>query len=362
MLNQLEQLTDGNLTARFVSRPLVFNRPSGTSRGVLTEKPCWYLVVADPHGHTGIGECGPIWGLSPETPANYQTELERVVTMINDFPLLFEDGSLDAYPSIKFGLETALLDLATGGRRTPYPSPFTEAADGIKINGLIWMGNREYMLAQIMEKLKAGFTCLKLKIGALDWKTELEILQGIRQEFPPSQLQLRVDANGAFANETAPERLYQLAKLHIHSIEQPIKQGNWQAVGYLCRHSPVPIALDEELIGVYGEQRAKLLDTIKPQYIILKPSLLGGIEACEAWIKLATERNIGWWATSMLESNVGLNTIAQWTYTQNNPLPQGLGTGQLYTNNPGSPLYLDGEHLKTNPAEDWDLGVILKQP
>jgi len=359
MLKQLEILNDKHLQARFVNRALLFNKPSGTSRGVLTEKPCWYLIVTDEDGNVGIGECGPIWGLSIEKPEQYEQELSRVCELINDFPLVFEDGQLNLFPSIRFGLETALLDLATGSRLQPYPSPFTEGADGMRINGLIWMGTRENMLAQINDKLKNGFRCLKLKIGAIDWSTEQEILAGIREHYPPEQLELRVDANGAFGTHEALQKIRLLQKLHIHSIEQPIQPGNWQAMTELCRQSPVPIALDEELIGVYGAEQAQLLDTIKPQYLILKPSLLGGIEACEQWIKLAEERNIGWWVTSMLESNIGLNTIAQWAYTLNNILPQGLGTGQLFKNNVQSPLYLNGEYIKYNPAEDWDLGVIL---
>jgi o-succinylbenzoate synthase len=359
MLKQLEILNDRHLQARFVSRPLVFNKPSGTSRGVLTEKPCWYLIVNDEQGNAGIGECGPIWGLSPEKPETYEKELKRVCELINDFPLLFEDESLNQYPSIRFGLETALLDVATGGRQQPYPSPFTEGADSMRINGLIWMGSRENMLAQINEKLKDGFRCLKLKIGAIDWSTEREILGGIREHYPQDQLELRVDANGAFNPNDALKKLSLLGELNIHSIEQPIQPGQWDAMAELCQFSPVPIALDEELIGIYGAAQVQLLDTIKPQYLILKPSLLGGIEACEKWIALAEARNIGWWVTSMLESNLGLNTIAQWTYTLNNPMPQGLGTGQLYKNNLPSPMYLNGEYIKYNPAEEWDLGVIL---
>ncbi len=359
MLKQLEPLSDKHLTARLVSRPLNFNKPSGTSRGVLTEKPCWYLIVTDEHGVNGIGECGPIWDLSPDKPADYESQLHRVCELINDFPLLFEDNSLDGFPSIKFGLECALLDLASGGMRSPYPSPFTEGADSIRINGLIWMGRKDNMLAQINEKLIAGFSCIKLKIGAIDWLSEMELLDGIREHYGADQLELRVDANGAFKPEEALTKLQQLAHIQVHSIEQPIQTGQWDAMAKLCRESPVPIALDEELIGVYGARQTELLDTIKPQYLILKPSLLGGIEACERWIALATERNIGWWVTSMLESNIGLNTIAQWAYTLDNPLPQGLGTGQLYSNNIGSPLYLDSEYLKSNPAQDWELGVIL---
>lgn len=359
MLKQLYTITDRKLTAKYVSRPLIFVKPSGTSRGILTEKPCWYLIVTDEEGRTGIGECGPIWGLSPSTAENYEPQLERVCRLINDFPLLFEDGSLDMFPSIKFGLEAALLDMATNSKRQPYPSHFTEGADSIRINGLIWMGRKESMLAQVNEKLLAGFQCLKLKIGAIDWSTEMQVLQGIREHYGPDQLELRVDANGAFTHHGALVKLNQLAHLQVHSIEQPIQPGQWEAMAELCNNTPVPIALDEELIGVYGNRQMELLDTIAPQYLILKPSLLGGLEACERWIALAEERNIGWWVTSMLESNLGLNTIAQWAYTLNNPMPQGLGTGQLYTNNISSPLYLAGENLKHDPAKDWELDVIL---
>lgn len=359
MLKQLYPLTQRKLSARYVRRPLHFIKPSGTSRGILTEKPCWYLLINDNDGMQGLGECGPIWGLSPSTAENYEPQLERVCKLINDFPLLFEDGSLDMFPSIKFGLEAALLDLATNGKRKPYPSHFSEGADSIRINGLIWMGGRESMLAQVNEKLLSGFQCLKLKIGAIDWASEMQILSGIREHYGPEQLELRVDANGAFKPEDAHVKLNQLGNIQVHSIEQPIKPGQWEIMAKLCQHTPVPIALDEELIGVYGDKQIELLDTIMPQYLILKPSLLGGMEACERWIALAEERNIGWWVTSMLESNLGLNTIAQWAYTLGNPMPQGLGTGQLYSNNIGSPLYLEGENLKYNPALDWDLDVIL---
>lgn len=359
MLKQLEILNDRHLQARFVSMPLLFNKPSGTSRGILTEKPCWYLIVTDEQGNTGVGECSPIWGLSPEQPHSYESELRRVCDWINDFPLLYADGSLNQFPSISFGLETALLDLATGARQQPYPSPFTEGADSILINGLIWMGTRENMLAQINEKLKDGFQCLKLKIGAIDWSTEREIIGGIREHYGPEHLQLRVDANGGFEAQDALKKMRQLGEFQLHSIEQPIMPGQWNIMADLCKQTPVPIALDEELIGIHGDNQVALLDTIMPQYLILKPSLLGGIEACERWITLANERNIGWWVTSMLESNLGLNAIAQWTYTLNNPMPQGLGTGQLYKNNMPSPLYLNGEHLKNNPAQDCNLDVIL---
>ncbi len=350
----LNGLTERQLSAGFTSRSLVFKKPGGTSRGVLAEKPCWYLTVKDGNGNMGMGECGPIWGLSPETVNGYEDQMTRVCELINDFPLLLEDGSLDAFPSIRFGLETALLDLATGGKRMPFPSPFTESADGIRINGLIWMGTKENMLVQIHEKLMSGFGCLKLKIGAINWDTELAILRGIREQYPKDQLELRVDANGAFTPDDAMRKLETLAKLDIHSIEQPIKAGQWDVLAHLCLNTPIPIALDEELVGLNGAERHELLDALKPQYIILKPSLLGGFTASEDWIAMAEARNIGWWVTSMLESNVGLNAIAQWTYTLNNPMPQGLGTGQLFTNNPASPLYLEGEWLKYDAAGKWD--------
>ena len=250
------------------------------------------------------------------------------------------------YPSIRFGIETALLDLKHGGTGMLFDTPFSKGKAGILINGLIWMGNPAYMMEQTEAKLLLGFKCLKMKIGAIGIEQELLFLRTLRDRFPVSQLELRVDANGAFMESEAIPILEQLASIHIHSIEQPLAAGGWEAMGRICRQSPIPIALDEELIGLYNSQeRIEMLEIIRPQYIILKPSLLGGFQASQEWIQLASERNIGWWVTSALESNIGLNAIAQWASSFPLQMPQGLGTGALYTNNVPSRLCIRGEQL-----------------
>lgn len=360
-MHTLKPLADSRLTnlkAHFVKHELVFKKPSGTSRGVLTTKPVWYIIVEDGKGTTGIGECSPIWGLSVEKPDTYEAKVKEVCEQIDQYPFWL-DSMLQHYPSIRFGLEMALIDLMNKGKRKLYPTPFTEGADSILINGLIWMGEKEAMLTQIEDKLAQGFYCVKMKIGAIDFAAELSLLKAIRERFNANEVELRVDANGAFSVDDAPHKLDQLAQFDLHSIEQPIKAGQWDAMAQLCATTPLPIALDEELIGVDEDIQSELLQTIQPQYIILKPSLVGGFAASEAWIKLAAARNIGWWATSALESNIGLNAIAQWTYTLNNPMPQGLGTGQLYTNNIPCPLTLKGDQLSYDPAAKWELSQII---
>ena len=253
----------------------------------------------------------------------------------------------------------AFADLRQGGKRIYFPSAFSAGEAGIEINGLIWMGDRETMLQRIRAKLDAGFHCIKVKIGAIDFQSELDLLKFIRRRFGREDVELRVDANGAFAPETALERLDALAKYDLHSIEQPIRQGQWREMARLCARTPVPIALDEELIGVNdaGPKR-DLLEAIRPRYIILKPALAGGFSGTEEWIRLAEARGIGWWVTSALESNIGLSALAQWTYGLQNPMPQGLGTGLLYTNNIPSPLQLTGERLYYRPQRMWDLSSI----
>ena len=253
---------------------------------------------------------------------------------------------LEEWSSIRFGVEMALQDLAMGGRQLYFPSAFTEGRLAIEINGLIWMGDKSTMLQRIQQKLEAGFHCIKLKIGAIDFEAELSLLQYIRERFSCEKVELRVDANGAFAPEEAMSKLEALAAFGLHSIEQPIRQGQWEEMAHLCRETPIPIALDEELIGVYGrKKKLELLEIVQPQYIILKPALCGGFSGAREWIELAEKRGIGWWVTSALESNIGLNALAQWVATLGNPMPQGLGTGQLYTNNLWSPLRQEGECL-----------------
>lgn len=321
---------------------LDFKVPSGTSRGVLRQKETYFLELKHSDSK-GVGECNLFKGLSADGVENYEEVLSEFCEKINrGDEIKWEDYR--KFPSIQFGYEQALLSLEAEGE-VLFPSAFTDSKKGIQINGLIWMGDFDYMKSQIQDKLDQGFTCIKLKIGP-NWEQEKAMLTGLRKNFPAEQLELRVDANGAFSFEEAKQVLKDLAALEIHSIEQPIKAGNWQQMAELCKTTPTPIALDEELIGVFElEDKKLLLEAIRPQYIILKPALVGGFQGSKEWINLSEELGIGWWITSALESNVGLNAIAQWTFTLNNPMPQGLGTGGLFINNTDSPLEIRGEEL-----------------
>lgn len=344
------------LKADYIHYPLNFKRPSGTSRGVLTEKDSWFIRLWDDNQPEviGLGECSIIKGLSPDDREGYEEKLQELCDQIADYWYYLE-GGLREWPSIYFGLETAFLDFKAKGSKILFPSDFSNGTDRIPINGLIWMGDPVFMKEQIEQKLETGFDCIKMKIGAIDFKEELILLESIRKDFDKDKIELRVDANGAFSPDSALEKLKALAQFDLHSIEQPIKQGQVKEMANLCANTPLPIALDEELIGVYeAPAKAELLDKIAPQYIILKPSLVGGIKGSQEWIDLANDRSIPWWITSALESNIGLNAIAQWTYTLNNSMPQGLGTGQLYTNNIASPLIIDNGFLKYNTNLGWD--------
>lgn len=333
------------MKAEYSKYLLQFKRPSGTSRGVLLEKETFILEIFK-DGKKGIGECAVFRGLSFDDRPDYEEKLQWLCENIQqDSGFLKEE--LKEFPSIWLGYEQAVLNLKYG-EHLYFPSEFTEGNTPIIINGLIWMGDIHYMEEQIQDKLEKGFHCIKLKIG-VDWKSEHEVIQKLRQKFSREMLELRVDANGGFSKEEAKIVLQQLADLHIHSIEQPIKAGNWNDMAELCAETPTPIALDEELIGIIdGSEKKKLLEMIKPQYIILKPSLVGGFSGSDEWISLAEEQNIGWWITSALESNIGLNAIAQYTFTKHNKMPQGLGTGGLFTNNFESYLDLKGENLYFN--------------
>ncbi|NJK84675.1 MAG: o-succinylbenzoate synthase [Bacteroidales bacterium] len=337
------------MQASFNKQVFTFRFPAGTSRGILHEKTSWFIFLEE-EGITGIGECSVIPYLSPDNPEEMETTLKQLCNHIYSGKNPFE-FNLKHFPAICFGLETALKDLETGGRGILFPSRFTQGEEGIPINGLIWMGTREFIEKQIKDKTDAGFRCIKMKVGALDFDLEMDILKHVRKNYP--EIELRLDANGAFLPDEAMEKLKRLSHLNIHSIEQPVKPGNWDEMAALCRHSPIPIALDEELIGILDEKtRMEMLKVIQPQYIILKPSLLGGFAESHVWINCAEETQTGWWVTSALESNIGLNAIAQWVYTLKNPMVQGLGTGQLYTNNIDSPLYIKGEHLFYSPRHD----------
>lgn len=336
---------------------LDFKVPSGTSRGVLTQKETWFLVLRD-NDRFGIGECGILRGLSVDDVPNYEEKLRWVCQNIQlgKEQLL---GKLAAFPSIQFGLEQAFLSLHSQDPFELFPSNFTQKEAPIAINGLIWMGSEAFMLSQLEQKLQEGFRCIKMKIGAIDFETEIGILKSIRNNFSPEEIELRVDANGAFTPGDAMDKLNQLAEFQLHSIEQPIKPKQWDAMAKLCEDTPLPIALDEELIGVLDVTgKEKMLQIIRPQYIILKPSLVGGFHGSETWIALAEKQGVGWWVTSALESNIGLNAIAQWTYTLKPTMPQGLGTGSLYTNNIESPLVVKRGEIYYDLKKSWNTNLI----
>ncbi len=331
---------------------LNFKQASGTSRGVMTQKETWFIVL-EKDGKKGIGECGILRGLSIDDRPDYEAQLEWTCNNIQlGEKLLWE--ALIEFPSIQFGVEMAFQSLRSESPFLLFPSDFTNGKKSIEINGLVWMGEAGFMKQQIEEKLANGFRCVKLKIGAIDFGTELQLLGYIRQYFTPEQIEIRVDANGAFDTTIALDKLNQLSEFKLHSIEQPIQKNNTDSMSELCKTSPIPIALDEELIGVFSlEEKEELLQKIKPQYIILKPSFVGGFRGTKEWILLAEKYNIGWWITSALESNIGLNAIAQWTFLQHSLMPQGLGTGALYTNNFDCPLAVSQGQLWYNKQLDW---------
>jgi L-alanine-DL-glutamate epimerase-like enolase superfamily enzyme len=345
------------LQASFEKRNLVFKTPAGTSRGILLEKPSWLMKIwfAQAPEVVGVGECSIIPGLSYDGDKGIDEKIKEVVGAINVHGKL-EHLNLTQWPSVKFGIETAWLDLLNGGKRHIFPSSFLDGFDGIPINGLIWMGDPTYMSKQVEAKIEDGYRCLKIKIGAIRFEDEFAILKAIRKRFSASDLTLRVDANGAFGDQDVWSKLDVLSGLGIHSVEQPIKHGQWELMRDVCAKSPIPVALDEELIGVFDEVKMhELLSFISPHYLILKPGLLGGFDRCNKWISLATEQHVGWWATSALEGNVGLNAIAQWTATMHVDMPQGLGTGQLFVNNIESPLNINRGKLFYNPNNHWDI-------
>ena len=340
---------------------LNFKRPSGTSRGVMTKKETWFLIL-EANGKIGIGECGILRTLSIDDRSDYEEKLQWVCQNIDLGKDILWDALME-FPSIQFGVEMAFLSLQSKTPFDLFPSEFTEGKKNMLINGLVWMGEEYFMKTQIEEKLTQGFSCIKLKIGAIDFEKELGLLRFIRQNFDSKTIEIRVDANGAFSSNEALIKLNQLVEFKLHSIEQPINANQVQEMKKLCQQTPFPIALDEELIGVFGiENKRKLLEEIQPQYIILKPSLVGGFKGTSEWISIAESLNIGWWITSALESNIGLNAITQFTFTLNNPMPQGLGTGGLYTNNFDCPLEIDKGNIQYSIIKKWDtsnLGILL---
>jgi o-succinylbenzoate synthase len=356
-----------------VNYQLKFRQPAGTSRGIYTTRPIWYVLLTSKEQpcRWGIGECAPLPDLSCEAIPEYEEILRDACRQIEKTGVL-DTESLRPYPSILFGFETAFKHFEAGSYRL-WDTPFSRGEKGIPVNGLIWMGDYRKMYEQIESKLTDGFRCIKLKIGAIHFEEELDLLRHIRKHFSAKDIELRVDANGAFSPGNAFEKLKQLSEFDIHSIEQPIRAGQWDAMAQLTATTPLPIALDEELIGWnYPEDKRRLLETINPQYVILKPSLHGGVTGCNEWIKEAERLGIGWWITSALESNIGLNAIAQWcatlspqllsgerkeekeegkgNLTVTNTVYQGLGTGGLYTNNIKTPIRIRKDELWFNPS------------
>lgn len=358
------------LTLKFTKHILKFKFDAGTSRGVLKTKDAWILKVYDSNSPKvyGLGEVSTIERLSFDYSVDFETELEELSEKLTQEKLPQSEADIyklvrrivgEYRPAIRFGLETALLDLFHGGNFKIFDNDFYHSEKGIPINGLIWMGEKEFMKQQIDEKLKLGYKCIKLKIGAIDFDAECDLLKYIRSQYPADQLILRVDANGAFVTQDVLKKLERLVAFDLHSIEQPIMPKQPEAMALVCEKSKVPIALDEELIGVFGKRdKTELLGDIKPDYIILKPSLVGGFAATAEWIEIAEAQHIGWWITSALESNIGLNAICQFTAQYEYVGHQGLGTGQLFENNIHSPLAIQGEEIVFNQTLSWDYGDL----
>jgi len=344
------------MKARIKFHQLIFKTPGGTSRGILKTKDAWFLILED-NGVYGIGECSVIYGLSVESKEIIENKLSEICHTINNGGQPDESFFIDC-PAVLFAYEVALLDLKNNQPHVLFNTPFLTGS-AIPINGLVWMGDRDFMYNQIKDKIEEGFKCIKIKIAAIDFGEELGLLKYIRSQFAPNDIQIRVDANGGFRIDSALENLKKLSLYNIHSIEQPIKQGSFDEMAVLCEKSPIDIALDEELIGVnVDRQGVELIEKIKPHYIILKPSLLGGFKKSQKWIDIAEELNIDWWITSALESNIGLSAIAQWTYSLNNSMYQGLGTGKLFTNNIPSPLVIKEGALYYKG--EWDTNFISR--
>ena len=342
------------MKAKYFKYNLIFKRPSGTSRGVLTEKETWFIVLEE-NGRKGIGECGILRGLSADDRLDYEEKLQWTCNNIH----LGEEKlwqELIEFPSIQFGVEMAFLSLKSENPFVLFPSKFTSGEKSIPINGLVWMGDEVFMKQQIEEKIAQGFNCIKLKIGAIDFDKELQLLRFIRDNFDENKIEIRVDANGAFGENEALNKINQLSGYKLHSIEQPIQKKHTDTMSVLCKSTNLPIALDEELIGIFSyEEKEALLKKVRPQYIILKPSFIGGIKGTNEWIALAEKYNIGWWITSALESNIGLNAISQFTFMLNTTMPQGLGTGSLYANNFDCPLLVENGQLWYKPELDWEV-------
>lgn len=345
------------MKAAYCKYILVFKEPATTSRETMRVKETFFVKVWDEHRPEifGIGECPLFRGLSCDDRPDYEAVLHNICQQVDDFSSDLHHKLKD-WPSIVFGLETALLDLKNGGRRIIFPGDWPSGKKSLTINGLVWMGSEQQMLRRVEAKLRDGFRCIKFKIGGISFADELNMIRSVRDAFPASDLEIRLDANGAFSPADAIDKLERLARYDIHSIEQPIRQHQWQTMAELCKCSPIPIALDEELIGLNTRsEKIRMLEFVRPQYIILKPALCGGISGANEWIDIAGSGGVGWWATSALESNIGLNAIAQWCASLNVSMPQGLGTGMLYENNISSPIRLHSQNLLYESGAGWSI-------
>jgi o-succinylbenzoate synthase len=350
-------------SVKILYRQLKFKFQAGTSRGKLKYKDTWYLRLYTGVELIGTGEAGPLAGLSLESVEAMPVELARVQqelkgirlpTNMDEVIAVVSQTCRKEFPSIQFAVETALLDAMHGGRKMMFQTDFRKNEKRIPINGLVWMGDKDFMQMQIKAKIAAGYDCIKMKIGAIDFEAEIALLASIRDKYSKDKMTLRVDANGAFTANEALGKLKRLAALGLHSIEQPIKAGQVEKMAALCSQTPLPIALDEELIGIHSkEEKLALLEKIRPQYIVLKPSLIGGIASTFEWVDIAESLNIGWWMTSMLESNIGLNAICQLADYLQVVMPQGLGTGQLYLNNVDSPLTIENGEIFYDQSKEW---------
>ena len=344
------------MKASYFKYILHFKQASGTSRGILTDKETWFIIL-EKEGEKGIGECGILRGLSADDRPDYEEKLKWTCENIHLGEQKLWDELIE-FPSIQFGIEMAFLSLKSDNPFVLFPSEFTKNTKSISINGLVWMGDDAFMKTQIEDKISQGFSCIKLKIGALDFDKEIDLLRFIRTNFDDKTIEIRVDANGAFDENYALHKINQIAGVKLHSIEQPIKKNLTDTMSVLCKSAQIPIALDEELIGVFStEEKENLLQKIRPQYIVLKPSFIGGFRGTLEWISIAEKLNIGWWITSALESNIGLNAIAQFTFLQNNLMPQGLGTGSLYSNNFDCPLTVFEGQLWYDKNKEWKINL-----
>lgn len=360
-----------NLKASYIKKELFFQKPAGTSRGVYTEKMCYFILISDKDNpnNFGIGEASPLAGLSLDFGDDFETKIQKTCEELNEIeleifdfniPILLNQLISDKLPAIKFGVETAMWDFLNGHRRSVFVNDFSLGNTSLEINGLVWMNDYSTMLKEIHQKVKDGYQTIKIKVGAINFEDELRLLAEIRDAYGYNT-EIRLDANGAFNEENVFEKLERLSNFRIHSIEQPIKPKQLDLFAEVIAKSPIHIALDEELIGVTEYlQKMNLLKKLKPAYIILKPTLLGGFQHCREWIEIANRLNIKWWLTSALESNIGLNAIAQFAANFNNPMPQGLGTGKLYQQNFDCPLQLEDGRMTYNPEIPWNLSLIGK--